>query len=180
MPHSDAPPPRPAPDSAGSSPAAEATGLSHVDATGEARMVDVGAKAVTERAARAVGAIRMQAATLEQLRENRLAKGDVLTVAKIAGIMAAKRTAELIPLCHPIALSHADVSLTLDAALPGVRVEATARTSGRTGVEMEALTAATVALLTIYDMAKAVDRGMILEGVRLVEKTGGASGPWRT
>ncbi len=141
-------------------------------------MVDVGAKDVTERAARAVGAIRMAPATLERLRENRLAKGDVLVVAKIAGIMAAKRTAELIPLCHPIPLSHADVTLTLDAGLPGVRVEATARTSGRTGVEMEALTAATVALLTIYDMAKAVDRGMILEGVRLVEKTGGASGPW--
>jgi cyclic pyranopterin phosphate synthase len=104
----------------------------------------------------------------------------VLTVAKVAGVMAAKRTADLIPLCHPIALSHADVALTLDPSLPGVRVEATARTRGRTGVEMEALTAATVALLTIYDMAKAVDRGMILEGVRLVEKTGGAAGPWRT
>jgi cyclic pyranopterin phosphate synthase len=179
MPHSDAPRPRSARDESGSPGSPEASELSHVDPTGEARMVDVGAKAVTERVARAIGAIRMEAATLERLRENRLAKGDVLTVAKIAGIMAAKRTAELIPLCHPIALSHADVALTLDAELPGVRVEATARTSGRTGVEMEALTAATVALLTIYDMAKAVDRGMILEGVRLVEKTGGASGPWR-
>lgn len=143
-------------------------------------MVDVGGKAVTERLARAVGAIRMAEETLTRLRENRLAKGDVLTVARIAGVMAAKRTAELIPLCHPIALTHADVALTLDPALPGVRVEATARTSGRTGVEMEALTAATVALLTIYDMAKAVDRGMVLEGVRLVEKTGGASGSWHT
>ena len=179
-PQADAPHPRSAHDAADGEAARATPGLSHVDRTGEARMVDVGAKAETERVARAVGAIRMEGATLDLLRENRLAKGDVLTVAKIAGVMAAKRTADLIPLCHPIALSHADVALTLDPSLPGVRVEATARTRGRTGVEMEALTAATVALLTVYDMAKAVDRGMILEGVRLVEKTGGASGPWRT
>jgi cyclic pyranopterin phosphate synthase len=100
-------------------------------------------------------------------------------VAKIAGIMAAKRTADLIPLCHPIALAHVDVTLTLEPALPGVRVEASARTTGPTGVEMEALTAATVALLTVYDMAKAVDRGMVIEGVRVIEKAGGASGTWR-
>ena len=179
-PQGDAGDPRPADGTHLREAPAAAPRLSHVDPTGEARMVDVGAKGETERFARAVGAIRMAAATLEQLRENRLAKGDVLTVAKIAGVMAAKRTADLIPLCHPIALSHADVALTLDPSLPGVRVEATARTRGRTGVEMEALTAATVALLTVYDMAKAVDRGMILEGVQLVEKTGGASGPWRT
>jgi cyclic pyranopterin phosphate synthase len=121
----------------------------------------------------------MSADAFARLRENRLSKGDVLTVAKVAGIMAAKRTAELIPLCHPIALSHADVALTLDPSLPGVRVEAAARTTGPTGVEMEALTAATVALLTVYDMAKAVDRGMVIEAVRVVEKSGGASGTWR-
>jgi cyclic pyranopterin phosphate synthase len=142
-------------------------------------MVDVGGKAETERTARAEGVIRMAAATLVLIRENGLAKGDVLGVARLAGLMAAKRTAELIPLCHPLPLTHAEVELSLDPALPGVRVVATARTRGRTGVEMEALTAATVALLTVYDMAKAADRGMILEGVRLVEKTGGASGPWR-
>ena len=153
--------------------------LSHVDHTGQARMVDVGAKAATAREARAVGAIRMSADAFARLRENRLSKGDVLTVAKVAGIMAAKRTADLIPLCHPIALSHADVLLSLDPALPGVRVEASARTTGPTGVEMEALTAATVALLTVYDMAKAVDRGMVMEGVRVIEKAGGASGTWR-
>jgi cyclic pyranopterin phosphate synthase len=153
--------------------------LSHVDHTGDARMVDVGAKAATARLAAVEGAIRMSAEAYALLRDNRLAKGDVLTVAKVAGIMAAKRTSDLIPLCHPIALSHADVALTLDPSLPGVRVVAMARTTGPTGVEMEALTAATVALLTVYDMAKAVDRGMVIEGVRVVEKSGGASGTWR-
>ena len=175
MPQGDAPRPRPADDGA-----VHATdggpGLSHVDPTGEARMVDVGAKAESERFARAVGAIRMAPDTLERLRENRLAKGDVLTVAKVAGVMAAKRTADLIPLCHPIALSHADVALTLDPSLPGVRVEATARTRGRTGVEMEALTAASVALLTVYDMAKAMDRAMVIGDISLAEKSGGVSG----
>ena len=156
-----------------------ASELSHVDPTGQARMVDVAAKPATGRLARAEGAIRMSSEAFALLRENRIGKGDVLTVAKVAGIMAAKRTADLIPLCHPIALSHADVTLTLDPALPGVRVEASARTTGPTGVEMEALTAATVALLTVYDMAKAVDRGMVMEGVRVIEKAGGASGTWR-
>ncbi len=156
-----------------------ATELSHVDHAGEARMVDVGAKLSTGRLARAEGSIRMSEHAFELLRENRIGKGDVLTVAKVAGIMAAKRTADLIPLCHPIALSHVDVTLTLDSALPGVWVEASARTSGPTGVEMEALTAATVALLTVYDMAKAVDRGMVIDGVRVIEKAGGASGTWR-
>jgi cyclic pyranopterin phosphate synthase len=141
-------------------------------------MVDVGAKPATGRSARVEGAIRMSDGAFALLRENRIGKGDVLTVAKVAGIMAAKRTADLIPLCHPIALAHADVTLTLDPELPGVRVEASARTTGPTGVEMEALTAATVALLTIYDMAKAVDRGMVIQGVRVVEKAGGASGTW--
>ena len=153
--------------------------LSHVDHTGQASMVDVGDKPATGRLARAEGAIRMSEHAFGLLRENRIGKGDVLTVAKVAGIMAAKRTADLIPLCHPIALSHADVTLTLDPALPGVRVEASARTTGPTGVEMEALTAATVALLTVYDMVKAVDRGMVMEGVRVIEKAGGASGTWR-
>lgn len=153
--------------------------LTHVDAAGTARMVDVGAKPETERMARAEGAIRMAPATLALIRANGVAKGDVLGVARLAGIMAAKRTSDLIPLCHPIPLTQVDVELVPDEALPGLRVTVTARTRSRTGVEMEALTAATVALLTVYDMAKAVDRGMLLEGVRLVEKTGGASGPWR-
>ena len=153
--------------------------LTHVDAAGAARMVDVGDKSATDRLARVEGSIRMSADAFARLRDNRLAKGDVLTVARVAGLMAAKRTADLIPLCHPIALSHADVTLALDAALPGVRVTASARTTGPTGVEMEALTAATVALLTVYDMVKAVDRGMVIESVRLTEKSGGASGTWR-
>jgi cyclic pyranopterin phosphate synthase len=142
-------------------------------------MVDVGGKPETDRLARAAGAIRMAPETLALIQANGLAKGDVLGVARLAGVMAAKRTADLIPLCHPLPLTHVDVELTADPALPGIRVSAITRTRGRTGVEMEALTAATVALLTVYDMAKAVDRGMILEEVRLVEKTGGASGPWR-
>jgi cyclic pyranopterin phosphate synthase len=142
-------------------------------------MVDVGGKPETDRLARAAGAIRMAPETLALIQANGLAKGDVLGVARLAGVMAAKRTADLIPLCHPLPLTHADVELTADPTLPGIRVSAITRTRGRTGVEMEALTAATVALLTVYDMAKAVDRGMILEEVRLAEKTGGASGPWR-
>jgi cyclic pyranopterin phosphate synthase len=126
--------------------------------------------------ARATGAISMNMATLEAIVANSVAKGDVLAVARLAGIMAAKRTAELIPLCHPIALTDVSVTLTADARLPGVRVEAVARTVGKTGVEMEALTAATVALLTVYDMAKALDRGMTLLNVALAEKTGGSGG----
>jgi cyclic pyranopterin phosphate synthase len=139
-------------------------------------MVDVSAKPDTARMARATGAIVMAPATLQAIAANALAKGDVLGVARLAGIMAAKRTAELIPLCHPLPLTDVSVTLTPDAALPGVRVEAMARTIGKTGVEMEALTAASVALLTIYDMAKAIDRGMTIGDISLAEKTGGASG----
>ena len=150
--------------------------LSHVSADGTARMVNVGSKADTARMARATGAIAMAPATLDAIEANAMAKGDVLGVARVAGIMAAKRTADLIPLCHPIALTDVSVDLTIDRTLPGVRVSAVARTVGKTGVEMEALSAATIALLTIYDMAKAMDRSMILGEIHLAEKTGGASG----
>ena len=151
-------------------------GLSHVAADGSARMVDVSAKADTARMARATGSITMERATLEAIVANALAKGDVLGVARLAGIMAAKRTSDLIPLCHPIALTDVAVTLTLDAGLPGVRVEVVARTVGKTGVEMEALTAASVALLTVYDMAKAIDRRMTIGEIVLTGKTGGATG----
>ena len=150
--------------------------LTHVAEDGTARMVDVSAKADTARMARATGAISMSESTLNAIVANAVAKGDVLGVARLAGIMAAKRTADLIPLCHPIALTDVSVVLTRDPRLPGVRVEAIVRTVGKTGVEMEALTAATVALLTIYDMAKGLDRAMVLLDVALAEKTGGASG----
>ena len=150
-------------------------GLSHVSPDGTARMVDVGLKPDTARMARATGCITMTAATLDAIQANAMAKGDVLGVARLAGIMAAKRTADLIPLCHPIALTDVLVDLDFDEALPGIRVSAVARTVGRTGVEMEALTAATVALLTIYDMAKAMDRSMVVGEIALAEKTGGAS-----
>ncbi|MCR4339516.1 MAG: cyclic pyranopterin monophosphate synthase MoaC [Gemmatimonadaceae bacterium] len=150
--------------------------LSHVDASGRARMVDVTAKAETERMARARGEIRMQAATLTAIRENQAPKGDVLGVARVAGVLAAKRTAELIPLCHSLPLTDVDVALELDDALPGVRAEAVARTVSRTGVEMEAIVAVSVALITVYDMAKAIDKTMVLGGIELVEKTGGTSG----
>lgn len=155
------------------------TKLSHIDDSGAARMVDVGAKPDSIRVATASGTITMAAETLEAIRENRIAKGDVLSVARIAGIMAAKRTSELIPLCHPIALTNATVDLELDSALPGVRVSASASTVAKTGVEMEALTAAAATLLTIYDMAKGVDRGMIIGDICLVEKSGGQSGSWK-
>lgn len=151
-------------------------GLSHVAADGSARMVDVSAKADTARMARATGSITMERATLEAIVANALAKGDVLGVARLAGIMAAKRTSDLIPLCHPIALTDVAVTLTPDAGLPGVRVEVVARTVGKTGVEMEALTAASVALLTVYDMAKAIDRRMTIGEIVLTGKTGGATG----
>jgi len=141
-------------------------------------MVDVGAKASTERTAVAAGSIRMDAATLSLLLEGRTPKGDPLVVARIAGIQAAKRTADLIPLCHSIALTHIDVEIEPDPSLPGVRVRSTARVTDRTGVEMEALTATSVALLTVYDMLKAVDRGMHIDDVHLVSKTGGRSGDW--
>ena len=141
-------------------------------------MVDVSGKPVSERIARAGGSIRMSQTTLDAIRANGLKKGDVIGVARIAGIMAAKKTADLIPLCHPIALTDVGVAFVLDDTLPGIRVESHARTTGQTGVEMEALTATTVALLTIYDMAKALDREMTIDGVALLEKSGGASGDW--
>jgi len=152
--------------------------LSHLDEQGAARMVDVGAKPVTERTAEAEGAVRMSQEAFELVAGNAIEKGDVLTVAKVAGTMAAKRTGELIPLCHPLGLDHVAVDVALDASLPGVRIRATAKLSGRTGVEMEALTAVAVACLTVYDMAKAADRGMVIEDVRLVSKTGGTRGDW--
>jgi cyclic pyranopterin phosphate synthase len=142
-------------------------------------MVDVGAKPETDREARAAGEIRMSPETLAAIRSASLAKGDVLAVAKVAGIMAAKRTADLIPLCHPLPLTDVDVRISEDEELPGLVVEATARTVGRTGVEMEALTAVSVTLLTIYDMAKSLDKRMTLGRIRLLEKSGGRSGPWR-
>ncbi len=153
--------------------------LSHVDAAGRARMVDVGDKPVTTRTAVAEGAVRMSVAAYQQVADQAVAKGDVLAVGELAGTMAAKRTAELIPLCHPVALDHVAVDATLDQDLPGVRVRATARAVGRTGVEMEALTAVGVACLAVYDMVKAADREMEIVGVRLVEKTGGRRGDWR-
>lgn len=159
--------------------ARDSGGLTHIAASGEARMVDVSAKPPTTRLAVAEGRIVMAPATLDMILAGDAKKGDVLGVARIAGVMAAKRTHELIPLCHPLALSKVTVELTPDAALPGVRVVATAKVTGPTGVEMEALTAASVACLTVYDMAKAVDRGMRIEGVRLLEKSGGASGDWK-
>jgi cyclic pyranopterin phosphate synthase len=141
-------------------------------------MVDVGAKSETARTARAEGSIRMSAQALAAVESNAVAKGDVIGVARIAGIMAAKKTAELIPLCHPLPLTDAGVEIDVDRALPGLRVTAWASTHGKTGVEMEALTAASVALLTIYDMVKAIDRAMEISGVRLTEKRGGKSGDW--
>jgi cyclic pyranopterin phosphate synthase len=153
--------------------------LTHIAEDGSARMVDVSAKSETERVAKAEGRVRMKAATLALIRSGDAKKGDVLGVARIAGIMAAKRTHELIPLCHPLPISAVELDLVLDDDLPGVRVEATVTTIGRTGVEMEALAAASVACLTVYDMVKAADRGMIIESVRLLEKRGGASGEWR-
>lgn len=153
--------------------------LTHLDATGAAHMVDVGDKAVTQRQAVAEGAVTMRPETLAMILEGQAKKGDVIATARIAGIMAAKRTHELIPLCHPLLLTKVAVEIDPDPALPGLRVRATARVGGQTGVEMEALTAASVACLTIYDMAKAVDRGMVIGGIRLLEKSGGKSGHWK-
>jgi len=150
--------------------------LTHLDDSGAARMVDVGQKADTERIAVAAGEVVMRPETLQLIHDGAIKKGDVLTVARIAGIMAAKRTSELIPLCHPIALTHLDVNLTLDEPSSRVLIEATARAVGKTGVEMEALTAVSAAALTVYDMAKAVDRGMRIQNIRLLEKHGGKSG----
>ena len=154
------------------------TGLTHLDETGAARMVDVGAKPETARSATAAGRIRMSARALAAIRDGSGPKGDVLAAARIAGIMAAKKTGDLIPLCHPLALD----AVTVDFAFAGddtIEVTARASLTGRTGVEMEALTAASLALLTIYDMAKAIDKGMVIEQVRLLEKTGGKSGAWK-
>jgi cyclic pyranopterin phosphate synthase len=153
--------------------------LSHVSPRGTARMVDVGAKPATERRARAAGEIRMSSEAWSLVRRNAAKKGDVLGVAKLAGIQAAKRTAELIPLCHPLALSHVDVALSLVAKPAAVRVEATVATTAPTGVEMEALTAVSVALLTVYDMVKSADKRMRIGKVRLLEKSGGRSGHFR-
>ena len=152
--------------------------LSHVDEQGRARMVDVGGKPVTARTASAEGAVRMSRAAYELVAAEGVAKGDVLAVAELDGTMGAKRTGELIPLCHPLGLDSIQVEARLDAELPGVRVVATASVTGRTGVEMEALTAVAVACLTVYDMVKAVDREMAIEGVRLLSKTGGTRGDW--
>jgi cyclic pyranopterin phosphate synthase len=152
--------------------------LTHLDEAGNAAMVDVGAKDATLRQASAEGLVLMAPETLDMIRTGSAKKGDVLSIARIAGIMAAKRTHELIPLCHQLLLEKVSVDLDIEPALPGIRVSASARVTGKTGIEMEALTAVSVACLTIYDMAKAVDRGMSITGIRLLEKTGGRSGHW--
>ena len=154
------------------------SGLTHFDAQGQAHMVDVSAKPETTREAVAEGLVVMSPETLA-LAQGGAAKGDVMGVARLAGIMGAKRTSDLIPLCHPLPIAKVSVDLVADPALPGIRVTATVRTTGKTGVEMEALTAVSVALLTLYDMAKALDRAMVLGGIRLLEKSGGRSGDWR-
>jgi cyclic pyranopterin monophosphate synthase len=153
--------------------------LSHLGARGEAHMVDVSVKPATKREAVAEGRVLMQKATLDLVRRGNAKKGDVLGTARIAGIMAAKRTHELIPLCHPLQISQVEIDITADAKLPGFVVRARVKVAGQTGVEMEALTAVAVACLTIYDMVKAVERGMRIEGIRLVEKRGGRSGDYR-
>jgi cyclic pyranopterin monophosphate synthase len=152
------------------------SGLSHFDDRGQAHMVDVSGKPVTDRMAVAAGAVRMTAETLALIVEGRAKKGDVLSVARLAGIMAAKKTADLIPLCHPLPITKVALELTPDPSLPGVRIEATVKTSGQTGVEMEALTAVSVAALTVYDMVKAVEKSMVIDGIRLILKDGGKSG----
>jgi len=156
------------------------TPITHLDDHGQARMVDVGVKDETEREAVAAGRVRMRSETLALLRAGDLPKGDVLGTARIAGIMAAKRTSDLIPLCHPLLLTHVGVEFAYDEETPAIAITATVRCRGRTGVEMEALTAASVAALTIYDMAKAVERGMVIEDIRLLEKRGGKSGEWKS
>ena len=150
--------------------------LTHIDEAGRAHMVDVGAKPESERVAIAGGEVVMKKETLDLIREGQIKKGDVLTVAQIAGIGAAKRTSELIPLCHPLPITHIDVSLTLEDNLPGVLITATVRSTGKTGVEMEALTAVSIAALTVYDMAKAAEKTMKIQNIRLIEKHGGRSG----
>jgi len=163
MAHTDPPPP---------------TGLTHFDARGQAHMVDVGGKAETHRVARATGTLRMAAATLAAIAGGTARKGDVLGVARVAAIQAAKRTAELVPLCHPLPLTRVAVEFEIDESATSVRCTAQCETLGRTGVEMEALTAVQVGLLTVYDMVKAIDREMVIEGVRVLEKKGGKSGDW--
>ncbi|MBY0613620.1 MAG: cyclic pyranopterin monophosphate synthase MoaC [Beijerinckiaceae bacterium] len=155
------------------------TRLTHLDENGAASMVDVAEKPATTRIAVAEGRIVMMPATLDLIRDGAAKKGDVIGIARIAGIMAAKRTHELIPLCHPLALTKVSVNLEFDDDLPGIRITASAKVTGQTGVEMEALTAVSIACLTVYDMAKAVDRGMRIDGIRLVEKSGGQSGDYR-
>lgn len=154
------------------------SGLTHFDAQGQAHMVDVGGKRETHRVARATGSIRMQPATLAAIAGGTAKKGDVLGIARIAAIQASKRTADLVPLCHPLPLTHVAVEFTLDHDASAVHCTVQAETLGRTGVEMEALTAVQVGLLTVYDMVKAVDRGMVIDGVRVLEKHGGKSGDW--
>ncbi|MBP1846849.1 cyclic pyranopterin phosphate synthase [Rhizobium petrolearium] len=153
--------------------------LTHIGTSGEAHMVDVGDKAETNRSATAEGYVRMLPETLSLIREGNAKKGDVIGTARLAGIMAAKKTSDLIPLCHPLMLTKVSVDITEDETLPGLRVRATAKLTGKTGVEMEALTAVSVSCLTIYDMAKAADKGMEIGGIRLLEKTGGKSGTYR-
>ena len=153
--------------------------LTHLDDRGRPRMVDVAAKPESQRTAVAEGAVRMSPEAFELVASQAVTKGDVLTVAEVAGTMAAKRTGELIPLCHPLGLDLVEVEARLEPELPGVRVTATAKATGRTGGEMEALTAIAIACLTVYDMVKAVDRGMVIEEVRLLSKTGGTRGDWR-
>ena len=153
--------------------------LTHLDDAGRAKIVDVTDKAVTSREATAASCVRMSRETLGAIMDGAMPKGDVLAVARIAGIQSAKKCADLIPLCHPLPLSSVSVDLTPDTDLPGIRIEATCKVTGQTGVEMEALTAASVAALTLYDMCKAIDRGMTIEKTQLMNKSGGASGEWR-
>jgi cyclic pyranopterin monophosphate synthase len=153
--------------------------LTHLDESGRARMVDVSGKAPTARSATATGTLTCLADTLEQVRAGTTPKGSVIATAELAGVMAAKRTAELIPLCHPLPLTKAEVRIELDEALPGFRIEAEVRTNGVTGVEMEALTAVSVACLTLFDMLKAIDRSMVIGGIEVTSKTGGKSGDWQ-
>ncbi len=154
--------------------------LTHLDSRGEARMVDVGDKAVTSRVAVARAQVRMKPETLSVILASELAKGDALATARIAAIQAAKKTSDLIPLCHPLPITKVAVELRADDALPGILIEVTCKVRGQTGIEMEAITAASVAALTIYDMAKSIDRGMVIEEVMLIEKSGGKTGEWRS
>ncbi|QIK95775.1 cyclic pyranopterin monophosphate synthase MoaC [Sphingomonas sp. HDW15A] len=155
------------------------TNLTHLDETGRARMVDVSDKEVTARIAKATGQLRTSSTTLQRVREGNTPKGAVIQTAELAGVIAAKKTADLIPLCHPIALTQVQVKIEIDDQLPGFKVESEVRTVGQTGVEMEALTAVSVACLTLFDMLKAIDRMMVVDNVRVAEKSGGRSGDWK-